>query len=78
MATVAGAYGRATGTMPTSFPINHGTISFDPKPTVPAVPQWVLRDILGVTGPKSGCGINVCEACTSRPRQSGQPLRHPG
>ncbi|MFC5239739.1 (2Fe-2S)-binding protein [Streptomyces atrovirens] len=24
-----------------------------------------LRDILGVTGPKYGCGINVCKACTS-------------
>jgi isoquinoline 1-oxidoreductase alpha subunit len=26
---------------------------------------WVLRDILGVTGPKYGCGLNVCKACTS-------------
>ena len=26
---------------------------------------WVLRDLLGVTGPKYGCGINVCNACTS-------------
>ncbi|MFD7703361.1 (2Fe-2S)-binding protein [Streptomyces caelestis] len=26
---------------------------------------WVLRDVLGVTGPKYGCGINVCKACTS-------------
>jgi isoquinoline 1-oxidoreductase subunit alpha len=26
---------------------------------------WVLRDILGVTGPKYGCGIAVCKACTS-------------
>jgi isoquinoline 1-oxidoreductase subunit alpha len=25
----------------------------------------VLRDLLGVTGPKYGCGINVCKACTS-------------
>lgn len=25
---------------------------------------WVLRDVLGVTGPKYGCGINVCKACT--------------
>jgi isoquinoline 1-oxidoreductase subunit alpha len=25
---------------------------------------WVIRDILGVTGPKYGCGINVCKACT--------------
>ncbi len=26
---------------------------------------WVLRDLLGVTGPKYGCGIDVCKACTS-------------
>jgi isoquinoline 1-oxidoreductase subunit alpha len=26
---------------------------------------WVLRDKLGITGPKFGCGINVCKACTS-------------
>jgi isoquinoline 1-oxidoreductase alpha subunit len=25
---------------------------------------WVLRDILGITGPKYGCGIGVCRACT--------------
>ncbi|GAA3360182.1 molybdopterin cofactor-binding domain-containing protein [Saccharopolyspora gregorii] len=39
MAATACAYGAATGTMPTSFPINHGTLSFDPKPVVPPVPQ---------------------------------------
>ncbi|MEV0026104.1 molybdopterin cofactor-binding domain-containing protein [Streptomyces atroolivaceus] len=39
MAAVACAYGRATGTMPTSFPVNHGTLSFAPKPTVPPVPE---------------------------------------
>ncbi|MHB1711593.1 MAG: (2Fe-2S)-binding protein [Acidimicrobiales bacterium] len=26
---------------------------------------WVLRDLLGVTGPKYGCGVDVCKACTS-------------
>lgn len=25
---------------------------------------WVLRDQLGITGPKYGCGINACKACT--------------
>lgn len=25
---------------------------------------WVLRDKLGLTGPKYGCGVNVCKACT--------------
>jgi isoquinoline 1-oxidoreductase alpha subunit len=26
---------------------------------------WALRDILGITGPKYGCGLDVCKACTS-------------
>ncbi len=26
---------------------------------------WVLRDVLKVNGPKYGCGIRVCQACTS-------------
>jgi len=34
-AAVACAYARATGTMPTTFPINHGTLSFEPFPTQP-------------------------------------------
>src|SRR4029078_7771163 len=25
---------------------------------------WVLRDILGLTGTKYGCGIEICGACT--------------
>ena len=25
---------------------------------------WVLRDVLGITGPKYGCGLDVCKACT--------------
>ncbi|WP_338595795.1 molybdopterin cofactor-binding domain-containing protein [Saccharopolyspora sp. SCSIO 74807] len=39
MAATACAYARATGTMPTSFPINHDKLSFEPKPTVPPLPQ---------------------------------------
>ncbi len=39
MAAVACAYARATGTMPTSFPINHGTLGFTPLPTGPSTPQ---------------------------------------
>ncbi len=38
-AAVACAYARATGTVPTEFPINHGEISFEEKPRVPPVPQ---------------------------------------
>jgi isoquinoline 1-oxidoreductase beta subunit len=40
MAAVANAYARATGTTPTSFPINHDQpLGFTPLPTVPPIPQ---------------------------------------
>jgi isoquinoline 1-oxidoreductase beta subunit len=40
MAAVACAYWRATGVMPTEFPITHsGPLNFDPLPTVPPIPQ---------------------------------------
>ena len=32
---------------------------------------WVLRDLLGLTGTKYGCGIEVCGACTVM--MDGQP-----
>jgi isoquinoline 1-oxidoreductase beta subunit len=38
-AAIACAYARATGTMPTSFPINHGTLGFTPYPLEPSTPQ---------------------------------------
>jgi isoquinoline 1-oxidoreductase beta subunit len=39
-AAVACAYARATGTMPTEFPINHNkALGFTPEPTVPPIPQ---------------------------------------
>ena len=39
-AAVACAYARATGTIPTTFPINHDSnLGFTPLPTVPPVPQ---------------------------------------
>ncbi|GAA1906383.1 molybdopterin cofactor-binding domain-containing protein [Lapillicoccus jejuensis] len=38
VAATACAYARATGTVPTRFPVNHGTLSFTPKTFVPPVP----------------------------------------
>jgi len=34
----------------------------DQDPTMPLL--WVLRDVLGMTGTKFGCGIAQCGACT--------------
>ena len=42
--------------------------------TVPAMPLlWVLRDTLGLTGTKFGCGMALCGACTVH--VNGQPMR---
>ncbi|KNX36570.1 molybdopterin cofactor-binding domain-containing protein [Luteipulveratus halotolerans] len=38
-AAVACAYARATGTVPRRFPINHQTLSFEPKPYTPSLPE---------------------------------------
>jgi isoquinoline 1-oxidoreductase beta subunit len=46
MAAVACAYGRATGTLPTSFPINHDQpLGFTPYPTVPPLPVSPTDDL---------------------------------
>jgi isoquinoline 1-oxidoreductase alpha subunit len=46
-----------------SFTLNGRAVSVDAPAGMPLL--WVLRDILGVTGPKYGCGVGVCRACTS-------------
>ncbi|MCX6405548.1 MAG: (2Fe-2S)-binding protein [Propionibacteriales bacterium] len=46
-----------------SFQLNGEKVTVDVERGVRLL--WVLRDVLGVTGPKYGCGINVCKACTS-------------
>jgi isoquinoline 1-oxidoreductase alpha subunit len=34
---------------------------------------WVLRDVIGLTGTKFGCGVSACGACTIH--LDGQPVR---
>ena len=49
--------------MPTqSFTVNGNAVSVEAPDDMALL--WVLRDKLGITGPKYGCGINVCKACT--------------
>ncbi len=38
------------------------SIDLDVDPDMPLL--WALRDIAGVTGPKFGCGVAACGACT--------------
>jgi isoquinoline 1-oxidoreductase alpha subunit len=50
--------------MPThTFILNGKQVSVEAEDDVRLL--WVLRDLLGVTGPKYGCGLGVCKACTS-------------
>jgi len=45
-----------------SITVNGTTYQCKSDPTTPLL--WVLRDELGLTGTKYGCGIEVCGACT--------------
>jgi isoquinoline 1-oxidoreductase subunit alpha len=44
------------------FKVNGVEHSFDGDPEMPLL--WYLRDILGLTGTKFGCGMALCGACT--------------
>lgn len=45
-----------------SFIINGKKVTVDAPSDLRML--WVIRDILGITGPKYGCGLDVCKACT--------------
>ena len=42
--------------------VNGKRYDLDIEPEMPLL--WVLRDELGITGPKYGCGAGLCGACT--------------
>ena len=48
--------------MATTLTINGEPKSFDAPADMPLL--WVLRDLIGLTGTKFGCGIALCGACT--------------
>ncbi len=45
-----------------TFTVNGKPQSCDVPPDMPLL--WVLRDVLGLTGTKYGCGMGVCGSCT--------------
>ncbi|MBW8869224.1 MAG: (2Fe-2S)-binding protein [Acidobacteriales bacterium] len=51
--------------------VNGTERSFDGDPQMPLL--WYLRDILGLTGTKFGCGVALCGACTVH--QNGKAIR---
>jgi isoquinoline 1-oxidoreductase subunit alpha len=51
--------------------VNGKDVQADADPETPLL--WVLRDTLGLTGTKYGCGMALCGACTVH--LDGQPIR---
>ena len=51
--------------------VNGKSLTADVDPDTPLL--WTLRDSLGILGPKYGCGIGQCGACTVH--IDGQPTR---
>jgi isoquinoline 1-oxidoreductase subunit alpha len=54
-----------------SIKINNTSHTVDADPKMPLL--WVIRDIVGLTGTKYGCGIAQCGACTVH--LNGKPVR---
>jgi isoquinoline 1-oxidoreductase alpha subunit len=55
----------------TSFTLNGKSITAKSEPDTPLL--WVIRDEVGLTGTKFGCGAALCGACTVH--LDGQPIR---
>ena len=45
-----------------SFTLNDKRVSVEAEPSTPLL--WVIRDHVGLTGTKYGCGAGLCGACT--------------
>ena len=55
-------FSEGENAVPSSIRINGQTHSVDVDADTPLL--WVLRDVLGMTGTKFGCGMALCGACT--------------
>ncbi len=54
-----------------SLSVNKRSVKMDADPATPLL--WVLRERLGLTGTKYGCGVSQCGACTVH--LDGRPVR---
>jgi len=54
-----------------SLRVNGKTYSVEVEPETPLL--WVIRDAIGLTGTKFGCGMALCGACTVH--VNGQAVR---
>ena len=51
--------------------VNNREFAIDADPAMPLL--WALRDVIGLTGTKFGCGVGACGACTVH--VNGEPVR---
>ena len=54
-----------------SFILNGKQVTVEQPADMPLL--WTLRDVIGATGTKFGCGIGACGACTVH--LDGKPVR---
>ncbi|NYE63900.1 isoquinoline 1-oxidoreductase alpha subunit [Duganella sp. 1224] len=57
--------------MATQFKLNGKAVQAQAEPDTPLL--WVIRDEIGLTGTKFGCGMALCGACTVH--LDGEPIR---
>lgn len=57
--------------MPVHLTVNGKSVTLDVDPDMPLL--WAVRDVLGLTGTRFGCGVALCGACTVH--LEGQPIR---
>src|ERR1700719_2488738 len=64
--SLSGDFAKATrskqGVAMIQLKVNGTEQSFNGDPEMPLL--WYLRDVLGLTGSKFGCGVGLCGACT--------------
>jgi isoquinoline 1-oxidoreductase subunit alpha len=62
---------KGKGILMVKLTVNGIDRTFDGDPNMPLL--WYLRDVLGLTGTKFGCGIALCGACTVH--KNGEAVR---
>jgi hypothetical protein len=74
-ASAAPIHNKQPSAMSVKFNINGKAVTTNAEPDTPLL--WVIRDELGMTGTKFGCGMALCGACTVHLDSPFAPARRP-